>query len=142
MRVVFSFQYLAHEESGLVRRRQPCFPSIARLKDCMLRKPMPPFTLGTSSLSHESQCSERLSNELPHQYLAMHEVIDLQTFFVKRKQLMLKVGIDWTTVLRRTSLAAQAMFRSDQPRILSRHLSTMCSKVPLVIFLIAVGRPR
>ena len=84
----------------------------------MLRKPMPPFTFGTSSFSQESQCRERLSIELPHQYLAIQEVIDLQTFLVRRKQLILKVGIDWTTVLRRTSLAAQAMFRSDQPSIL------------------------
>ena len=85
----FPFSTLEHKESRLVRMRQPCLPSIARLNKWGSRKPKPPLIFGSVNLSHANQCKDFLSIELPHQYLAMGEVISLQTFLVSRKQLML-----------------------------------------------------
>ena len=41
------FSTPAHKESGLVIRRQPCFPSIARLKHLRSRKANAPYALRT-----------------------------------------------------------------------------------------------
>ena len=61
------FSTRAQRESARVRRRQPCFPSIARLKHLRSRKPIPPLFFGFVRLSHFIQCIRRLSAELPHQ---------------------------------------------------------------------------
>ena len=67
---------------------------MARLKRCISLKPIPPFVLGVARFFQETQCRDRLSKELAHQYLAMQDVKPLHTFFVSKKQLILKVGID------------------------------------------------
>jgi len=67
-----SWKYLplrtpAHKDSGLVMRRHPCFPSIARIKHRRSRNPIPPLHFGWFSRSQLIQCMCRLSAELPHQ---------------------------------------------------------------------------
>ena len=69
---------------------------------------MPPLIFGCVNLSQESQCRDRLSRELPHQYFAMGDVIVLHTFLVNWKQHMLYVGIAWAMDLSSTSRPAQA----------------------------------
>jgi hypothetical protein len=83
-----------------------------------------------------------LSKELLHQYLAITEARLLHTFFVKRKHIMLKVGIDCMTTFRRISRAAHAKCFSDQPCILLPDLSPIWSNVQLVTLPTAVGSPR
>ena len=142
VRKYLPFITLVHRASGFVMNLQPCFPSRARLNCRRSRKPIPHLTLGVASLSHAIQCKERRSSELPHQYFAILDLKFLHTFFVRRKQVILKVGIAWAMDLIKVSLPAQANNLSDQPCILSLALSTMWSNVQLVILPTAVGRPR
>lgn len=104
---------------------------------------MPPEIFGDASFSHDTQCKDLRSKELPHQYFAMQDVMPLQTFLVNWKQLMLYVGIAWITGFKIISLPAQvSIFFADQTWILLLALSPIWSKVPLMILPTAVGRPK
>jgi hypothetical protein len=65
----------------------------SQVEQMQVRKPIPPLILGVDKVPHETQCIDLLSSELLHQNLAIAEARLLQTFLVKRKHILLKVGI-------------------------------------------------
>jgi hypothetical protein len=117
------FRTRAQRDVMFVIKHKPCFPNRAKLNRCRSRKPIPPFILGIVREPQETQCKDLLSSELLHQNLAIAEARLLQTFLVRRKHIILKVGIACITDFRRTSLAAHARCFSDHPYILLLYLS-------------------
>lgn len=65
------FKNLSQREPELVRRHQPCFPSIARFNCLKSPKPMPPTCFGVANFFQEIQWRDLLSKELPRQYLVV-----------------------------------------------------------------------
>ena len=51
-----ALRIVAHNDSGLSTRRHACFANKARLKQCISRKLIPPWSFGTHNFHHAIQC--------------------------------------------------------------------------------------
>ena len=121
---------------------QPCFSRRARLKALKFLNPIPPFAFGVHNFSHFIQAILHSSFFCPHQKLLTILFSSAHKDFGRRKQLIVWVGIAWTTALIKTSLPAMDRNFSFQLDSLCATLSLSCWKVFLLFRPTKDGKPR
>lgn len=138
----FSLIIFATSKDGWFKILQHCLASIALLKHSRSQNPSPPFFFDSPFLNQLLHWIFLSSCLCPHQNLAMREDISLQSLLGNLKTLIAKVGIAWTTVLRKICLLAYDRKESFQLLILYQTLSFMFLNVLYLDLPIMAGRPR
>ena len=82
-----------------------CFPRRARLNCSKSLNPNPPWIFGKHNFFHPTQWILWASPLYPYQNFLIKDSISLQRYFGSLKQFIVKVGMNWITVIKISLLA-------------------------------------